>query len=151
MDLEPLDLTNLENVLKTHAYDFQVATEDFAKLRSIMTAQKASLERIEGKTYLNLRKALESEGAKFTETKLSYMVHQQPEYIKAFETWLQARENYDAVDNLREVFMQREMSIKSLVSLYNSQYWSLAGVTQEVTMKTDEPSESRFKTAAKDD
>ena len=143
MKFDKLDLTNLDTVLQTHAYEYQRETEELPNLRNKMTEAKLEVERIESALYLKIRKELEDGGEKFTETKLTALIKIEPVYIEAQKNWLEARKAYDMIDHIRETFMQRELSIKNLVALYTSQYWSLANIDSLPAAKND--SDSKFK------
>ena len=143
MKFDKLDLTNLDTVLQTHAYEYQRETEELPNLRNKMTEAKLEVERIESALYLKIRRELEDSGEKFTETKLTALIKIEPAYIEAQKNWLGARKAYDMIDHIRETFMQRELSIKNLVALYTSQYWSLANIDSLPDSKSD--SDSKFK------
>jgi hypothetical protein len=149
MKLEPIDLTNLDTILQTHAYEFQEATESLPTLRNQMSAAKLEIDRIEASLYLSIRRAFEGSGEKFTEAKITSSIKSHSDYIAACSNHLNCREAYDKVDQVREVFMQRESSIKNLVSLYHAQYWSLGSINTVPKAKADgESGEKRFKERA---
>lgn len=144
MKLAEIDLQHLDTLLQTHAYEFQAATEELPSLRREMTASKLNIDSVESSLYLAIRRSFEDNGEKFTEGKITATIKSHKSYLMAHEQWLDAREAYDKVDQLREIFMQREASIKNLVSLYHAQYWSLGGV-DVVPKAASESNGSRFK------
>lgn len=147
MILERIDLNNLDTILQQHAYEFQAATSELPALRRDMTSTKMQVDRTEALLYLEIRKGFEEAGEKFTESKINAAVKADPDFTVAYNTWLEARESYDEVDQLREVFMQREASIKNLVSLYHAQYWSMGSI--DTLPKESKATEgSRFKKRA---
>ena len=154
MKFEKIELTNLDQILQSHAYDFQQATESLPSLRRKMVEKKAFYEKVEASLYLGLRRLFEKEGTKFTEGKLTAEIKVDKNFIAAQSEYYDAKEEYDKVDYLREVFMQREMSIKHLVSLYGSQYWSLSSIekAQPVTAskkKSESTEKAGFKRRGK--
>lgn len=148
MILEKIDLNNLDTILQAHAYEFQAATSELPALRRSMTATKMAVDKAEASLYLAIRAGFEEAGEKFTEAKITATIKSHTIYTDSYGTWLDAREAYDEVDQLREVFMQREASIKNLVSLYHAQYWSLGSIdTIPKAVKGSGATEgSRFKT-----
>lgn len=137
--LREIRLDNLDKVLEEHAFEYQKATEDLPKLRSMMTESKFNLDRVESEVYLELRRIAEEKGEKVTEAKLANMVKVDDRYKEAFLNWMKSRELYDEIDALRELFVQRERSIKALADLYQGQYWSLDSVVK-IPEKVEEES-----------
>ena len=139
MKLQKIELTNLDEILESHAYDFQRETESLPHLRRVMVEKKAFFEQTESRLYIEFRKMFENSGTKFTEGKLTAEIRVHQKFVAAQSAWFDAKEAYDEVDYLREIFMQRELSIKSLVSLYNAQYWSLSSIEKSTpTIKNKE-------------
>ena len=137
MKFQKIELDNLDKILMCHAYDFQRSTEDLPHLRRVMNEKKAFLERVESALYISIRKMFEKDGTKFTEGKLTSEIRIHRDYQAAQTEWFDAKETYEKVDHLREVFFQQEQSLKTLSSLYIAQYWSLSSVetTQPVVGK----------------
>ena len=144
MKLREIDLTNLDVILQTHAYEFQDATEDLPRLRREVASAKLNIDSVEASLYLLIRSEFEQSGEKFTEGKITATIKSHQRYVEAYNDWLKVREDYDKVDQLREVFMQRESSIKNLVSLYHAQYWSLGSI-DTIPREVKGDAGSRFK------
>lgn len=147
MQLQQIELTNLDTILTTHAYEFQEATGDLPLLRREMASFKVEVERVEASLYIQIRKGYEDSGDKFTEAKISAAIKSDKLYLDSQEAYLTARQAHDEIDHLRSVFMQRESSIKALVSLYHAQYWSLGGIE---TMPQAKPANPDGKPAFKE-
>lgn len=145
---KPIDRFSLETELEQHAFVFQEATKELAQLRFEADVAKRATETVQYKIELAVRADFEATNKKVTEATVAAEVKTSGDYLNALDASMSAKRRYDEMDMLREAFMVREASLKMLVQLYGSQYWTLHESDKYVP-KAAESSEGKFKQRAK--
>ena len=125
---EQVRLDNLEEVLAEHSILYEHYTHDLPQAKKKRDAAKFRLEEEHARLFLHHKnEAL----VKLTKDEIVSRILMSPEYKEQQWLYLEAKEAHDEIEWAKEFFAVRESTIKNLVHLYGSQYWSLHGVDKD--------------------
>ncbi len=134
---EPLDLDQLDEILRNHTFQLERCTRDLPELQRLEGEVKETRERIKHRIYGKLRdattvenKALLKRFAKPTEAIYSAEVELDADWIGTQNVLRAIRERLAEIGRIQTLFEHRRTVVRGLIELYASEYWGISDRTE---------------------
>lgn len=130
-ELLQIDKNALDTICQEQPELFYRISEKFVEALSERDAAKDLLTKTEAGESLDIRIALEKNGEKVTEGKVSQMVQDSTNYQAAQSVYLKAKNRMEIWCAVKDAFLQRAQMIKILCDLHGQGYFSTASVSSK--------------------
>lgn len=130
-ELLKLDKEQLDNVCQEQPEIFYRVARMYTDMLNLKDGLKEDLEQVEAKVANQLRSDLEKLSKKVTETQINQLIYLSEKRQKAFEQYLQAKQEADTWGVLKDAFLQRANMIKVLADLHGQNYFNSSCVSSK--------------------
>lgn len=122
-----IDKHKLDMECETHANTLFSISEEVVEAQEKRDAYKVLVEETYAQVDADLRANANNKGEKITEAKLANSILLDNSYKMVYNTYLEAKAEYDKLYALKEAYISRGVMLRTLCELYISGYWG--GIT----------------------
>lgn len=133
-----IDKDALDDELVKQPGMFLRVAEEYARAVSARDGLKEAVDVVRAKSELDVRRRLEEDGAKVTESIVKATLELEKSYRRAVDAFLAAKEVADLAAAAKDAFAQRAYVLKDLCSLYVAGYFSTSAVKGPDAREVDE-------------
>ena len=113
-----IDLHNLDDILRKFPLEFQQANQNLPELKRLVALAKFNSDTVRAQLYNKIK----IKYFRATEAALNAEVQVEPEYLEAYQHYLNVREDYDRAYTVKEQLLHKESALRGLISLVESRY-----------------------------
>lgn len=126
-----IDRDNLDTELIQQANSFFHASEGAAFAESIKDKKKLDIDKVFAELDRDIRDSMISDGERVTEDKVKQEINREPDYLTALSAHNYSSREYRKWESLKNAYRMRAEMLKSLVTLYNANYYGeVTGVAE---------------------